>query len=105
MMSKNEEDKEMRDIHVSENFRMAVREYLASLRADFFGYNIEEKPKPLKRREEIVRLFGEKSDAVRVNHLYFILKEMSEKTCDERLTNWCRDLALELVEELEGRLA
>ena len=80
-------------------FSAAVKNYLNAISKDFHlpqGDDIDFRP----YKENINHLYLKAPTVIRASLLYFILKTMS-KYGDGRLKNWCRDLALELTEELE----
>lgn len=85
---------------VAENFREAVKNYLEVIGKNYrsrMGYESPQEP----YKQKIAQLYGKSSIESRDSLLYYILKTMSRPTGDPRLTNYRRDLALELVEELE----
>lgn len=86
-------------VKVDEAFSKAVVSYLDAINKDFHlpqGDDIDLRP----YKENINHLYRKAPTAVRASLLYFILKTMS-KFGGGRLNNWCRDLAIELTEELE----
>lgn len=84
---------------VDDAFSEAVKSYLDAINKDFHlpqGDKIDLRP----YRENINHLYRKEPRANRASLLCFILKTMS-KFKSGRLNTWCRDLALELTDELE----
>ena len=87
-------------VKVVEEFSEAVKSYLDAINKTFYlpqGDDIDLGPS----KEKIKRLYREAPTEDRAGLLYFILKTMGKEFGHARLSSWCRDLALELTEELE----
>ncbi len=87
-------------IAVDNKFSDAVKAYREAINKSFFqchGDDIDFKP----FLKKIKHLYRKAPTATRASLLYFSLKTMSKRTCNQRLTDHTRHLGLELTEELE----